>query len=530
MIRKGIGLALGLVLATAMAATAAVPAPPVNQYLGIPDTVFNEMTEATCRSCHNQTPPAGIPVDPTYLPDRHHLLKGTPIPAVSAVITRDGNKDGINDTVYDCYNCHTATWNGKAWVLATFRDCTQCHQQTGGGLTVHHATTFAQAGDCAKCHGDFVDNGLLDPNGNGIKAANDATDVLTKADGSTVNGGWVPTYQPSLVTPWPSKKPNGGLPVNSINEKSGSCKYCHSNATGSQGPPVEETTGPFTPVQVYTNAETHHSTGFWSNTDTTKCTWCHNLPNGGLNNLSIRTCESCHGIPSLHNIQYGGQAVGAPSVGTIVPGAEGAGKGHIGDNADCNGCHGFTSTASAAPSGPVVPSLQTLSASSVTAGATVTLKGIGFVNLVQNPFTGAYDITMNSDVALIDANGISTILVPFSVTGDTLQVQIPANIAPGNYRIAASKAGTLSNPLNISVTPKVAISSKAGTTTVTIYGQGFGSYLNAVGSDIGVTGVDRRGKALMGTVRSWTDTKIVARFSSAPAKVTVNALFGSATK
>ncbi len=58
------------------AVQADTPAPPVNQKLGIPDTVFGSMTEAICRGCHNQSPPAGYPVDPTYLPDRHHLRAG----------------------------------------------------------------------------------------------------------------------------------------------------------------------------------------------------------------------------------------------------------------------------------------------------------------------------------------------------------------------------------------------------------------------------------------------------------------------
>ena len=67
-----------LVLAVANFSWGTVPAPPVNQYLGLGDSTFNNVVEADCRVCHNQTPPEPYPVDPTYLPDRHHLLVYNP--------------------------------------------------------------------------------------------------------------------------------------------------------------------------------------------------------------------------------------------------------------------------------------------------------------------------------------------------------------------------------------------------------------------------------------------------------------------
>ena len=73
--------------------------PPVNQDLGRFDTRFNNLTEPECRFCHNQNPPDGIPVDPTYLPDRHHLLVGTDISSPSVVPNPDSDGDQVNDTI-----------------------------------------------------------------------------------------------------------------------------------------------------------------------------------------------------------------------------------------------------------------------------------------------------------------------------------------------------------------------------------------------------------------------------------------------
>jgi len=47
---------------------AAVPPPPANQIIGINDGVFNDLTEADCRACHDETV------------DRHHLLYNSVIP------------------------------------------------------------------------------------------------------------------------------------------------------------------------------------------------------------------------------------------------------------------------------------------------------------------------------------------------------------------------------------------------------------------------------------------------------------------
>ena len=52
-----------------------IPAPPVNQTLGFYDTIFNNLTEAECRVCHDDPGISG----PTSNVDRHHLLYGQPL-------------------------------------------------------------------------------------------------------------------------------------------------------------------------------------------------------------------------------------------------------------------------------------------------------------------------------------------------------------------------------------------------------------------------------------------------------------------
>ena len=67
----------GMAVFFASAGWADVPAPPVNQDIGMADILLGSMTEADCRVCHG----SGVP-------DRHHLLYGQPIPAGSVTVTR----------------------------------------------------------------------------------------------------------------------------------------------------------------------------------------------------------------------------------------------------------------------------------------------------------------------------------------------------------------------------------------------------------------------------------------------------------
>lgn len=493
-----------VVLATSSTAVAAVPAPPVIQRQGIPDGVFNNLAEPVCRTCHNQTPPVGIPVNPTYLPNRHHLKVGTVIPSTSDRPNPDSNGDGVPDTTYACLSCHAVVWDpvGLVFALAqNFRNCMNCHTQTQEA-TVHHLTPLAAAQKCNACHGGLINN----PD----------------------DGHVIPTYQPSLVTPWPSGKPNGDdtVPANSAGKFPGNCNFCHNTSDGLAGQPPDagvnlEPTWFGTIVSVYRNSETHHGTGL-ALTDATRCAWCHDptAPAG----YAIRACERCHGIATLHNITSDTNGDG------VKPGAETPGYSHTGAQSDCWGCHGNNGKILTAPgSGPGIPGLHAMSSSTVTGGVdtSITLSGMNFTNYVQNPMTGAFDMVLKSTVQLTDAAGVTTELIPTSITEGSIAVTLPATVAPGNYRITAKKGPSLGNPMNLAIAPRATVASSTcvqSTKVLTVTGSHFGQYLKA--SDSG-TGVTMGG--VTGTVISWTDTVIQARFPSCPsnATATVNTVFSS---
>lgn len=155
---------------------AAVPAPPVNQNIGMLDVLYGELGEADCRDCHD----SGVP-------DRHHLLYSKPIPPSSSVPYRDTDRNGIPDATHGCLNCHRTA-------STVVRDCTVCHTNSP-----HHKTPAAMSGDCVSCHGDVVDN------------FND--------------GHYIPADAISPATP--SSSGGDGLPLNSRGKGAGACDYCH---------------------------------------------------------------------------------------------------------------------------------------------------------------------------------------------------------------------------------------------------------------------------------------------------------------
>jgi hypothetical protein len=475
---KTLVLAVFVLSGGASTSLAAVPPPPVNQNLGIDDGVFNNLNEAECRVCHEDSSITGD----TSNVDRHHLRMGTIVPDPNSA------PNGDPGDTFECLTCHTLIWNPvtQAYEFDEFRDCTVCHAQIPGEASVHHLTATAQGGHCVACHGDFV---------------NDFDD-----------GHFIPSYDPSLVTPWPSGKPNAGP------NGEGNCNFCHDTGTGTSDPGIDPGTG----VLVYRNAETHHLTGFVL--DGAKCTWCHNvLP--PWSELAIRGCEQCHGISSLHNIQFDNVGDG------IDPGNEDAYYGHIGHDDDCFGCHGFTSGASVPESGPVIPSVDGLSAYTMVAGTdtAITITGSSFINQMLNPITGQNDITLDCDVRLTDAAGNTTTVEPTAVSPDTIEVILPGSLARGNYKLAALKDPKASNPVRIAVTPPVVIgSATCSGGTVAIRGSGFSGYVDATDSGTSVTSVIG-GDAETGSVVSWSDSRIVADFSNCGDTVEVSSVFGTAT-
>jgi len=381
-----------------------------------------------------------------------------------------------------------------------------CHN-----ATPHHGTPQACSQDCQACHGGFINN--------------------------PGDGHYVPTYQPSLVTPWPSGKPNGDDSiVNTAGTSPGNCNFCHNTADGQTGIPGAnlEMTWLNYVIPVYQNMQTHHGIDLPTHCaisptppDPVPCTWCHDT--SAATGYAIRQCEACHGVLSLHNI-----TADSNGDGNVMPGQETPGHSHTGAQWDCWGCHGNNGTilsAGAPYAGAAVPALHSIDHSTIVAGIdnTLTLAGINFINYVQNPLTGNYDIEVPSGVRLTDGSNNATDLVPAGITEDSIQVVIPSTVSPGNYQIAVAKGPNSSNPMNLAITPPVVITSaicSKDTFVLTISGSGFSENLTA--SDSG-TGVEMDGET--GTIISWSDSEITAQFTSCRqnATATVNTVFDSAS-
>jgi hypothetical protein len=269
----GISFVVVFILASAMAIRANTPAPPVNQTIGIDDSVFDNLAEADCRLCHEN--PGQFPVDPETIPDRHHLLIGQQVSDPTDRPFPDGDTNGN----YDCFSCHNLIWDPVTMTsqFETFRDCMFCHQQIAGESTVHHLTARAQGGACAFCHGDIVTtmDGYCTINGGVCINDSDCPDF---ASGETCGDGHIiPVYEPSLVTPSPSG--GDGQPLNSRGNGAGACDYCHDYGTSDEG------------VLVETNVNTHHGTGFFAQGN---CNWCHGPGHGS----GSTNCVECHGHDS----------------------------------------------------------------------------------------------------------------------------------------------------------------------------------------------------------------------------------------
>ncbi len=536
-------------------AQALVPAPPVNQNIGIFETRFDQRTEAECRGCHvnvsnNELPPDGIPVDTTYLPDRHHLLVGTLVNKYSAApnAPRTVAPPKVNEgTRFECLTCHDMEYDALtySWKVVLVRDCMQCHKPLPNGSdhhnwSPHHTTDLAWA--------DLDGDGVQDTN-----AAGEPVTYCSACHGSLVDdmgdGHTKPTYSPSLVTPQPSRKDSNydGIPdgwvdangdgvvqSNEVAVVQGNCNFCHDEGTHTDG------------REVIYNMLSHHGAGFYAGVG--ECTWCHIMvektdpANGSTwfspdstDPLRIRSCENCHGISSLHNIQVDSDNPENP--GIIRPGEENPYYGHIGNNADCQGCHGFqTVAAAAAPgSGALVPYIYDFDKHSVPAGQAtpVTLRGAAFTNDVTG---GPAAITVASELKLQAPDGTVHSLVPSSVTESNMVVTIPATLAPGNYAMQAIKGPKVSNRTVLAVLPALGIDSATGNAdgSVTLTGSGFSGYVGADNSGTNLTvstmTTNKKGKTSSETssceVISWADTVIKANCPISCGLFTVNNVFG----
>jgi hypothetical protein len=462
-----------------------VPPPPVNQLIGIPDAVFNNLTTPDCKVCH--TNPSIV--KPATIPDRHHLLVNTTVKCPSAA----PNDICPTPDIYGCMTCHTLDCSTGTCVFVQFKDtCLTCHTQIAGEASVHHLTTKAQNVDCKACHG-LIDNPL--------------------------DGHYIPTYPKTLITPKTGIGNGGDDSANPTGHTGqGGCAFCHNAGT-------DTSTG--VNFTVYTNAETHHGTGLGDTTivgQSTTCTLCH----GAVNVLDIRVCEACHGVKSLHNIQVNSPNPANP--GTIVPGQENAYWGHIGNNSDCNGCHLNSSLSASAPyTGPVIPDISDLSTYSVYEGVntTITVTGSAFTSKV-----GTTELTSN--VVITAENGLTITLTPTTITESSMEVDIPATLAQGNYDLRAVKDSSTSNSVNLSVIPEVVITSaQCSNGVVTIKGSGFSAHVDAVDSGTSVTvtgGKGRKKTTNTCAVNTWNDTQIVANCGTCSGTVEVDSVFGTASQ
>jgi hypothetical protein len=237
-----------MVFITLIGLAFALAPPPVDQRIGVYDTLFANLTEFKCRNCHTSGgtvyDPANITKSTDSVPGRHHLL--------------------VASGQYACTNCHPVI---EGQDITMIRDCVQCHDTVFNNITIrrpHHETLDAQERHCSKCHGNLVDD--------------------------YDDGHYIPPYNVSDVTPDTKFK----VINQSSGKKWGGCEACHEqNLT--LDPPIAF------------NNKTHHRLGSLSGfnpPNVTKCAACHDTHSSQYGPDFIRYCERCHAVKSLHNIQY----------------------------------------------------------------------------------------------------------------------------------------------------------------------------------------------------------------------------------
>jgi len=308
-----------------------------------------------------------------------------------------------------CLDCHSLT-NG---IFDPFRECSDCHE-----VSPHHVTNDAKDYHCSECHGSFVDD--------------------------YDDGHVIPTYEKSLITPDSSFK----YIDSTTGSKIGGCEACHEQELSAD-------------PEIRSNPNTHHNlSGFTMY----NCNLCHasdstsGTPGEGEVGLDIRYCEKCHGIKSLHNIQYDYDSTSGQ-----------LGYGHIGDNWDCWGCHGFqTSTAlssldvtidllnnessdseGGSLTGPTTPTIYTVIPSTITAGQDTVIKieGSSFIN----EFNGTiYTSNVTLDNDLIEP----VVIEPDYINTTQIEATINGTLIPGNYDLWVVKEDMRSNKESLIILPK----------------------------------------------------------------------------
>ena len=525
-------LLLPVLFNTAFAST---PPPPVNQKIGIPDGLFNDLKEADCRGCHeriDQRDPDRL-VKPQYLPDRHHLKVHTPIGERSDAPFPEMGENG-NYTCLVCHATQSQASGNTGYLKLNYRNCLNCHktQYHWTEATVHHRSEYALERNCKHCHGSLIDNPF------------DGHFIPKLKDDPTCSGPDDPEcYNPTSTTPLRSRGtgPNGA----------GACTFCHSPGINvdPEGDPLA-----FDGKQIQMNLMNHHNTGVIWDPETLNpeldsllenpadpCSLCHSFDRP-MDQQIRYNCGNCHGMESLHSIE----AMDTSGDGVIIPGEEKPYYGHIGHPDNCAGCHGSSdifSAASLPSSGLVaVPYIEDIINGSFTAGqeATVTLLGTAFVS---GDFVYGDNIPVY--VTVEQHSTVLRTLAALSATENEVQAILPADLAPGSY-VLRVKIGdnedAVSNPMPISLKPPVIIH----TTTITngllsISGQGFSGYMAAAdsGTKVNLKVVQTAGAGRFAqttennvacSIDSWSDTEIIANCGLENCGVVeLNTIFGSAS-
>jgi hypothetical protein len=471
-----------IAIVTLVAIVAAiVPPPPVNQNIGVYDTTITQFNQSLCRNCHNSTFLGGVPT-------RHHSM-------VSAQTI-----DPLTGAPFGCLDCHPIV-NGE---LVLDRNCIDCHNgsafwgnSVGANVPAakpHHVDTSkdtlkigqpAQNRTCNFCHGSFVAN------------FND--------------GHYKPSYNTSfMITPYATFKATNAT----TGKEWGGCNACHQPNSG------------ITPIIADNNI--NHHTEVRDATPGAQCSWCHVISpffititdagtgqtittamevrnstteqldyatgavEPGTTNISISGtgCEKCHSVQSIHNIQFNYTATNGQ-----------LGYGHIGTNWDCNGCHASWVAGAAPMQGSIIPSLDSINPSVLTAGvaSTLTITGMNFVN-------DAYTSKVSVDGVTYD---------PSSTTDNQIVVSIPA-LTAGVHRIQLVKGDVLSKLATLTVVSNPIITSATLRNGVlTISGSGFGKPIKAQQYLI----VAHAGKIFSSQANTWGDTQIKTKADSRIAAV-----------
>lgn len=494
------------------------PPPPAPQNLGIYDTgIDNLVTTSTdqsaCRVCHQTT---GTNISGGYansiggVPTRHHRL------------VMLGTTNPLTNVPFACTDCHPSTPGVGNGILLE-RSCVQCHNGTsfsngnsigghvGNFSRPHHVNTAyddanigtpAANRTCNFCHGSFVNN------------YND--------------GHYKPTYATSLmITPFATFKVTNFSQPDGLggNKVWGGCLSCHVANPAA------------TPSAIDSNHDTHHKeilgmgrfggqTVFQNaSTPGAACFWCHVITPGGTSPLRINVtneftgefllramevrnstieatdvfepgttnitfngtgCEKCHGVPTLHNIQFN----------YVQNGPQG--QGHINNNLDCSGCHDEWLPSTDFVPGALIPYVDSVDPSVIVAGTATTLTVTG-----SNFVSGGASYT-----SVVNVDGVS--YTPTTLTDTQIVIDIPAQSA-GDHQLQVVKNGdTLSKLSVLTVVPAVTLTSATlDGNVLTLSGTGLGNQPTQNAEQHIIVG----SAGYSASITGWSDTQIVATVS-----------------